>query len=296
MMITEAMTEYLTVLFDADDHICIAKSVYSNHTRPLSEVLQGDTNYEFVCVNAFRPGTTRAQRNVGVYRNFIIEFDEVPLKEQRKLVEKLGLPHSTQVWSGSKSVHFVISLETPLNSRDEWERISRWIYSVVEPHGADSACKNIDRFTRVGGGHRITKNKTQDLIETRGRVPNEILMAWLRQYPEPRAPRLRHTTGATAHNISLFGEEYDESFRGKISKETIKFAKSGGPKGDRHYRLFKAACDMRDQRYPLDEALVFLLTKLRDRYIMEDREEEMWKHENTVSDAYQNYPPNPPRF
>jgi len=301
MMTTSVMIDYLKVLFDPEDHICISQSVFSNHTRSTVDVINTLKNYEFVSINPFTPGTTRAARNVCKYRNFIIEFEAdskgVPLDEQRATIDKLGLPFSTQVFSGSKSMHFVISLETPLASAAEWEKLSGWLYNIMKPYKVDPKCCDIGRFTRVGGGFRVSKQSAQELIECRSRIPNQAFIAWLEKSGSPPPPpKTRYVSKNTAHHMSLFGAKFDDNFRGKITKETIEFIKTGGDQGDRHYKLFKAACDLRDQRYPVEEAKVLLLTKLRERYIIESKEGEMWRNENTVADAYNNYKPNPPRF
>lgn len=299
-MPTVSTTQYLLTLFNPEDYICISQSVYCNHIQQVKDIVRTNKNYEFVSVNSFKKGTTRAAKNVDKYRNFMIEFEDdkfgVPIDEQRKVIDTLNMPFSTQVYSGSKSMHFVISLDKPLANRSEWEEASQWLYSILTPYKIDPACKDVGRFTRVGGGLRVTKNKEQRIIEVKGRVDNDEFFKWLGQFKKPTIKKTYSTNYKTAHHISLFGEKYEDSFRGKVHKDTIDFIKTGGTKGKRHSTLFKAACDLRDQRYKISEAKKLLLTKLKKLYIIENKEEEMFKHIKTIEDAYYNYQINPPRF
>lgn len=294
----KALVEYLSVLFDLDDPICITNNVMTNATQTVREALTNWPTASFVAINAFKPDTLRADKNVGVFRNFFIEFDDgpdgVPLKDQRSTVEAEGMPFSTQVFSGGKSYHFVISLEIPLHKYSDWCNCSRWLYSIMTPLGADPACKNVARFTRVGGGLRLPNKEGQILVETRGRVSNDTFFKWLENHPEPS--EIPEYNRDFAGDATLFGEIYEDSFRGRVSKETLRFATTGGDTGKRHPRLFKAACDLRDQRYPMEEAKIILLTKIRERYKVEERLGEMFKHVRTVEDAYRNYPKGLPRF
>lgn len=299
-MPTVSTTQYLTTLFDLEDHICISQSVYTNHVQKVSDIISTDKNYEYVSINPFKEGTTRAARNVNKYRNFIIEFEDdekgIPLDKQRDVVDKLKMPFTSQVYSGGKSMHFVISLETPLKTREEWEEASQWLYSILVPYKVDPACKDVGRFTRVGGGVRVSKDKVQTIVELNNRVNNDTFYNWLSKFDRPTFKRKYSTNHKAAHHISLFGEKFDKSFRGRILKDTLNFIRTGGTKGQRHMALFKAACDLRDQRYTLKEAKKLLLTNLHKTYIIENKEGEMFKHVNTIEDAYFNYKPNPPRF
>ena len=72
----------------------------------------------------------RADANCVSYRNFMLEFDTVNGRqlsrdEQIQLMEgKYRIPYSTAVWSGNKSVHFVISLSEPIKEK-QWRKIAR---------------------------------------------------------------------------------------------------------------------------------------------------------------------------
>ena len=131
----------------------------------------------------------RADCNITKYRNFLIEMDNGALEEQIYIMEqKYQIPYSTAVWSGNKSVHFIISLKeeltesqwrkianalTPSNSdREYFKRTNQWL-GIQE---ADSACKNPSRATRVPGIIRPDTNKKQYLIKSFGRVSLDELL------------------------------------------------------------------------------------------------------------------------
>jgi hypothetical protein len=102
-------------------------------------------------------------------RNILIEVDRGNLSKERQLelILKSGLPITSAVWSGGKSVHFVIALEdalTPAEYKEWHQRICVALSDLLEVDAA--TCKPAN-YTRLPLGLRTT-------ILLPDTVPNEL--------------------------------------------------------------------------------------------------------------------------
>lgn len=184
--------DFYAALFDADDHTCFASvpngtSVY-HHQSPVRE------RSEYFTINALDPVhdrgahaeyhhelvPRRADCNVVKYRNFLVEMDGPTIQEQKALVRRSGLPWTTAVWSGGKSIHFITSLEDPLPDAARYEAYWRCIEAALRGVGAevDAKCKNPSRLSRAANSYRADKGQTQLLLRVRERVPNAEFLRW----------------------------------------------------------------------------------------------------------------------
>lgn len=149
------ITHYLDILFDPEDWICPATDVRSNKTVSLAHFRKGIDNYgignPWICLNALKPETTRAIRNVSKYRNILIEIDTEDLSTQLDIIHKSKIPYSTLLYSGNKSYHCIISLETPV-TYDEYRQLVKKIRKLIPQ--ADKAVMTPAAFTRMPGGVR----------------------------------------------------------------------------------------------------------------------------------------------
>lgn len=73
---------------------------------------------EFICCNPILSGEHRAAKSIASLRNFVFESDSMSLEDQKTFIKYAmkfhGLPVSTAIFSGNKSIHFTISLENPV--------------------------------------------------------------------------------------------------------------------------------------------------------------------------------------
>ncbi len=234
---------YWECLFDKDDIICLSKDCYGTALFDVHYSMHCPT---FVSINPLH--TSRKDDNVTCFRNILLEFDSIAPHEQLEIIA--DIPHSTLVWSGGKSYHCIISLEDPVSSRQQYDRLVRAIYEKVPQ--ADKSAKNPSRFTRAPGAIR-DNGEEQKLVHVKGRVRNSVIHEWLGRdwnhrvtedfQPRQRLPR-------------------------QLSLETYKFLSNGcyGNGTGRNNMLFAAACDMARASYPLTEAMTLLLhcTDLRE--------------------------------
>ena len=254
------MKTFYNTLFDQDDHTCFADSAYGNTLYPVAEVDEAEPYYEklqYFSINPMTPGATRADANVVKYRNFLIEFDNLSLEDQLKHVKLMKMPYSTVTFSGNKSYHFIISLETPLKNRDIYDQAIKWIYNILG-NGVDTKNKNPSRFSRVPGGTNLKTSAEQELIKVNGRIKNEKLQAWIMAHPEcePQAvPDYEKVTPSDQADYIL------------LSTWTRYLLDNGIYEGKRNDTFYKMAYDFQDAGYTLEEAL-----------------SEVFSHPNVISD------------
>ena len=191
----------------------------------------------------------RCDANVTCYRNILVEMDKTPLAKQMPYISEIGMPFTSAVFSGSKSIHFIISLATPLVDKKAYDEMVRRVYKAVGHSKVDKSCKNPSRLSRVPGHIRAETNKVQDLIALHGRVDNAILDAWLIAHNapervfEPLPPR-------------RFTEPRDYS---ALSPYTRSFLEKGADPGRRHDNFRNSAIDL--LKCGWDEAETYELLK-----------------------------------
>lgn len=195
----ETGVKLLNLMFREGESICVSPSKYGYHSIDLKETFKD----EITLLNTrFRDGepaesclekcSTNDLKLVALnpingwrddsscykYRNFLVEIDFGELSEQLEHIKKLEMPYSAVVFSGGKSLHFLISLSTDLPDEKTWRRISEWILAIVTI--ADQNCKNPSRSIRVPGAKR--DDKYQELREFVGPTDNAVLGVWLQRY------------------------------------------------------------------------------------------------------------------
>lgn len=271
------MEEFLSALFEPEERVCAGDNAFETESVNLQSVFTKDC---YITLNPLVEGTTRADKNVSILRNFLVEFDDMPLEKQLEYVIKNEMPFATCVFSGNKSFHFVISLADPVETKAEYDQLVRWLYAAVPE--ADPSCKNPSRFTRLGGGTH--KNGTrQDIELLNERVTKAELIKWLQgKCDEPK--------NTTKMAKQMADEDYfriqKSGYRAKLHKATIEFCKTGGRKGFRHKNVFIAACNFRDCYYTIEEAKFALLRELNKIYAVQGRDDEIELKERAIEDAY----------
>lgn len=236
------MKDWKSILFDNGDYTCGALDRFGTKLVPVSRLSEA---FEFYSVNALAKGTKREDSNVTTYRNFLVEMDSVPLEEQIAIQHKIDLPHSLKVFSGKKSYHFVISLETALESESEYRAWATALLKAVP--FADKANKNPSRLTRMPGHLREDTGQEQTLLEGRSRIANHELKTWIESRdikiemqvasrPTPQAKGL----GGPSRPLNPF---------------TCEFLQQGAPPGKRHARAIRAAFDMARAGWAYEEVI-----------------------------------------
>ena len=188
-------TKFYECLFDKTELTTHGDNIYAIH--PTKAIANGIKEEKpFFVINPIRPGATRSIEGVAKFRNFLFEIDEdsekniVPIEKQKELVHLSGMPWSTCVYSGGKSLHWIISLENPVEDESEyrmyWKMMEFILNKTAKTLGYnlkfDSNVKDPSRFSRAANSLRVDKQKIQDLIEVKGRQANSILLRWFEDH------------------------------------------------------------------------------------------------------------------
>jgi hypothetical protein len=213
--VTDNQKQYLNLLFRDSDSICYG-DIKSTKVVKLSTLFDVENKSpQFIAINAFhgfedmsassgtwntRRSARRADINVIRYSNFLFEFDSISLDEQYRLVEHIGNIFATIVYSGSKSLHCVVSLKNALNIKphdqqsiqiykDHWSSIKKYIQSKAIELGlpsegiVDEACKNPSRLTRFPDSIREDTGKQQCIVKFGKLMSDSELTDILSKFP-----------------------------------------------------------------------------------------------------------------
>ena len=233
--------EFLRTLFDSGESVCLTNDVFGTVVMPLNEALAVASQYQYFSINPLQ--NVRKDGNCTAYRNFLIEFDTISLKEQARLILESGLPYTSIVFSGKKSYHVVISLVDPLKDRHEYNRIARWIHAVLPL--ADKSCKNPSRLSRMAGAIRSDTGMLQEL---QGSVMDRIDISWIMSWLK----RSGVSEPANLRVVPFHGFRPIKTPLGLI-RRTIQFLDYGASVGSRTHELFAATCNLYRNGYNADE-------------------------------------------
>jgi len=205
---------FLDVLFDDEDTLCVCKTLYDFSFIKKSEY-KGELG-RYLSFNPSDPNTT-TRRNIDVskFRNFMLEFDNVSTERQLELMETVNFPFSTVTYSGNQSLHFIISLETPLENIKEYQLVSKWLHAiagnmVATPDICSKAPSFTTRFPNV-----LNENgaNSQKLLIINGRISDDDFYDWLEKFKDLR-PSIQSLNGGR-EKINEAVDYYVKEYLGK---------------------------------------------------------------------------------
>jgi hypothetical protein len=176
--------DYLKALFNDDESITICKDIYSKQ-----HIRAGDYNPsmapQYLCLNS---GKDRKTKDIECFRNFLVEIDNVELKDQLAHIKNLEMPFSTLVYSGNMSFHYIISLEEPLSDIKQYQFVASWIQNIVKI--CDPQALLCAKLTRFPEALRPDSGKKQKLIKVNPRISSDVFLGWLQSHdslkPRPK--------------------------------------------------------------------------------------------------------------
>jgi len=105
----------------------------------------------------------RADGCVARFRFAVVEFDSMPREQQIRFWAGVKLPIVALVDSGGKSIHAWVRIDA--DGADQWEqRVEGRLFDILTAVGADGACKNEARLSRMPGHLRKEKDRWQRLL------------------------------------------------------------------------------------------------------------------------------------
>jgi len=188
----------LKTLFNPGEQICVSPNKLAYHSLDQSELSKPFTlipppdsyNKEPLLTTLSQIQTIainpivgfRRDENVKAFRNFLVELDDGALAEQFNYIKSLEMPYSLCIFSGSKSLHFGISLDEDLPDEHTYRMFSEWILNIVNK--ADQKTKNPSRGIRFAGNTRNETGHEMALLKHNERVRFGDLTEWLSRYPD----------------------------------------------------------------------------------------------------------------
>lgn len=233
---------FLSALFNLDEATCFSTSPKGTKIIPVE---LSNNNFAFFSINPMSETNTRADSSVTKYRNILIEMDKVTLSKQDQIITEIGMPYTTAVFSGSKSIHYIISLEQELPDEQSYRGLVKRVYKAVGNELVDQSCRNPSRFSRMPGHTRLDTGREQQLLAVNPRVSNETLEKWL---ISRGAPPEEMWENLTPEPRSTFKN------RGRLYASTKNFLMYGAEQGQWNPKIFKAAADLCRCGFTLEEA------------------------------------------
>ena len=105
----------------------------------------------------------RADSCVSQFKFAVVEFDTLSREQQIQFWAGVKLPVVALLDSGGKSVHGWIRIDGA--NADEWtQRVEGSLFNILTAMGADGACKNEARLSRMPGHFRAEKKRRQRVL------------------------------------------------------------------------------------------------------------------------------------
>lgn len=204
----------LNLMFKPTECVAVSNSKFGYHSIPLENALNGKVTLlsppdgnrtteelisycdssELTLVSLSPMQGYRRDSSATAYRNFLVELDVGDIASQQEYIRRSGMPYSAMVFSGSKSCHTLISLDTDLPNEAAYRKVAQWILNILPL--SDQNLKNPSRQIRIPGAER-EPGKLQKLLEFKGKVSFVELSDWLKKHPEckPKDRKKRETNG-----------------------------------------------------------------------------------------------------
>ncbi len=139
---------------------------------------QTGLDYPLICPNPLtgEPGekkdgsgmTFRGDSCIRDFRFIVVESDSLPMQKQGAMLKGLcsfGFRIAALIHSGNKSVHAWLKIDQPVSSLAEWDaHIRKELFPLLKSCGADGACSNPSRLSRLPGIYRADRGNWQRLL------------------------------------------------------------------------------------------------------------------------------------
>jgi hypothetical protein len=305
------MNDFFTTLFDKDEWVCFAPTVKSTRAFALKSKTKRDT--EFFTINPIVPHKTRAIKNIEKFRNFLIEIDEdehkapVPLEIQEEIIKKCKLPYTTKLFTGNKSMHYIVSLKTPVEDRATYNMYFNAIANIVNNAAEelgynimiDDQVKDPSRMSRCPDALRIVPKKAiQELKEVKERVDLDGWFEFHNVWPHDFANTTVHETPDMMKQVNHDASVDDkvdfvlnhmmkkmEYVQGQMNKYQFTFARClrrTGLTEDQVRNIIIGKFGKEDERHPVRQAFSDKYDSDEPIYVLSKQEKREWAEKQDV--------------
>jgi len=195
--------QLLNVLFNSGEHCNARTKSWDTQVIPVRNV-NHQPNYQAVVINPLNPLKGRCYDGITALRSMIFEIDadvngnKINREDQINFWKNTGLPISAMVWSGSKSVHVLLTFTFTFKDIDTykltWHKIHHAIKSFdnniipdEQTFNALTAIRFPDSKRFDEKANRLTDN-IQDLIFIGERITMNQLAEWMKDKPKYTPP------------------------------------------------------------------------------------------------------------
>jgi len=169
---------FLETMFRPEDLLFIGSTYDTDTIRSRDAWIESGCDAPHIAVNPLSGGlapnkagdgqTHRGDNNVVAFRHCLVEFDNLSHEDQIRFWSAVHLPIKALVCTGGKSIHAWIDVPklASVTTLEEWDaHIRRVLYDrTLRPLGADGACSNPSRLSRLPGHHREKTGKYQKIL------------------------------------------------------------------------------------------------------------------------------------
>ena len=173
--------KFLKLLFEPDEEVVVQRGQEATYSILQSQINEDET--QLIAVNPIKGW--RLDANCTAFRSFLIELDSMSIQDQYNYVKNSGMPYSAIVFSGNKSLHYVITLDKPILDVRAYKFCGHWIANIMKE--ADPQPSKVpSRGIRFPGHIRESTGKEQKLLEIHDRVKREHFNIWLNRHMDKK--------------------------------------------------------------------------------------------------------------
>lgn len=146
----------------------------------------GKVDLPIFCLNPFPnyKHTRRQTKNLLYRQGFTLEFDLLPLEFQKEWLYSIIPNPTVAVFSGNKSIHFLLTSTTPLNKQTGEEKEIIDLFKKTFPFVDFGVLVDPVKMCRVPGAIRPDNGKEQTILSIGPKFVPSLLIAHLKKYTQ----------------------------------------------------------------------------------------------------------------
>ncbi len=197
----------------------------------------------YFALNPLKDYSEASNANIAAHRNFLFEMDGPKLAAQKYLLEtKKELPFTLKTFSGNKSYHYIVALETDVGP-DKYAEYWQVLKYLFRASAVDKTASNPSRLTRLPGAKR-PEGKTQKLLKAYNRISVDQWENWLYTHPTNYADAFYYEHFEKQRLADEAAKRAAEQVEGEEPAWVIELLETGAGRikeGNRHRVLIAAA-------------------------------------------------------